>query len=69
MQGDLDRFREDFRLIGRHLTNASGSYGQAEKRLERFTERLAVVDQRVAEVDGGQAALELPAKPQLKAPQ
>lgn len=44
LQGDLDRFREDFRVVGRHLTNAAGSYASAEKRLDRLTERLATVD-------------------------
>ncbi len=62
LQGDLDRFREDFRLVGRHLGNASSSYASAEKRIERFSERLSTVEgQEPAEVDA-QTRLALPAK-------
>ncbi len=41
LQGEIDRFREDFRLIGKHLSNASGSFSAAEKRIEKFADRLA----------------------------
>ena len=40
LSGDLRKFQEDFRLIGRHLTNAKGSYDEADKRLEKFGDRL-----------------------------
>jgi DNA recombination protein RmuC len=37
---ELERFGEDFRKVGMHLTNAQTRYGEAEKRLTRFEEKL-----------------------------
>ena len=63
LQVDLDRFREDFRLVGKHLGNASGSFASADKRLERLAERLAAVDIAEAVVEiAPQAELKLPGK-------
>ncbi|MGH7857943.1 MAG: DNA recombination protein RmuC [Candidatus Binatia bacterium] len=59
LQGDLERFREDFRLVGKHLTNASSCFGSAEKRLEKLTERLATIDHAEAA-----PAVELPSPPE-----
>lgn len=42
--GDLDRFREDFRLLGKHLGNASTIYGSAEKKLERLAEKVDALE-------------------------
>jgi DNA recombination protein RmuC len=56
LAGDLDRFREDFRLIGRHLTNATSAYGNAEKRVEQLTDRVAAF-----ETEDAQEPLPLPA--------
>jgi DNA recombination protein RmuC len=36
LRGDFDRFRDDFRLVGKHLTNASASFAGADRRLERL---------------------------------
>lgn len=61
LDGDLGRFREDFRLVGKHLSNAGGSFASAEKRLERLAERLLSVagDDEKPEP---QSELALPAK-------
>ncbi len=37
---ELERFGEDFRKIGFHLTNAQKSFGESEKRLTRFEDKL-----------------------------
>lgn len=37
---ELERFTEDFRKVGMHLTNAQTRYSEAEKRLTRFEEKL-----------------------------
>jgi DNA recombination protein RmuC len=40
LQGDINRFRTDFSKIGTHLGNARSKYEEAEKRLDRFTDKL-----------------------------
>lgn len=40
LAGDFKKFQDDFRLIGRHLTNAKGNYDDADKRLEKFGDKL-----------------------------
>jgi DNA recombination protein RmuC len=55
LRGDFDRFREDFRLVGRHLNNAVSSFAGADRRLERLDSRFA----GIGEVDAsGTAAAE-----------
>jgi DNA recombination protein RmuC len=41
LRGDFDRFRDDFRLVGRHLNNAVSSFAGADRRLERLDSRFA----------------------------
>ena len=40
MQQDLAKFGEDFRLVGGHIKNAWQKYADAEKRLDRFQDKL-----------------------------
>jgi len=40
MQQDLSKFAEDFRLVGGHIKNALQKYTDAEKRLDRFQDKL-----------------------------
>lgn len=40
LQGDLVRFKKDFQVLGSHLGNAKSRFDDAEKRLERFTDKL-----------------------------
>lgn len=47
LRGDFDRFREDFRLVGKHLNNAVSSFASADRRLERL-------DSRFTNVTGGE---------------
>lgn len=39
LQIDLNKFKEDFRLVGGHLFNAKTKYEEAEKKLERFSDK------------------------------
>jgi DNA recombination protein RmuC len=53
LRGDFDRFRDDFRLVGKHLTNALSSFSGADRRLERLETRFdSVVG--ADEPDGGE---------------
>jgi DNA recombination protein RmuC len=40
LQKDFGTFRADFDTIGKHLTHARSKYAEAEKRLDRFEDRL-----------------------------
>jgi DNA recombination protein RmuC len=40
LSGDFKKFQEEFELVGRHLTNAKGKYDDADKRLDKFSDRL-----------------------------
>lgn len=42
LQGDFERFRDEFDTLGKHLTNARAKYDEADKRLNRFEEKLAL---------------------------
>src|SRR5262249_30434533 len=39
--GDLGRFRDDFRVLGKHLTNAAQTHAAADRRLDRLAGKLA----------------------------
>jgi DNA recombination protein RmuC len=41
--GDLARVRDDFRLVGKHLTNAGQAYAAADRRIERFAGKLGAI--------------------------
>ena len=47
--GDLGRLREDFRLVGKHLGNATQAFGGAERRLDRLDGKLAAIGGEEAE--------------------
>jgi DNA recombination protein RmuC len=51
LQGDLDGFRRDFELVGRHLGRARGRWEDAAHRLDRFDGRLAEAAGRATELD------------------
>jgi DNA recombination protein RmuC len=40
LQQEFGKFKDDFDLVGRHLSHASGKYADAEKRLDRFESKL-----------------------------
>jgi DNA recombination protein RmuC len=37
---EFSRFKDDFDVVGKHIGNAQGRYGEAQRRLERFETRL-----------------------------
>src|SRR5262249_42202242 len=37
---DFDRFAEDFEVVGKHLGNASSKFTAAERRLDKFADKL-----------------------------
>lgn len=45
LQGDLSKFNESFKVVGTHIKNANEKYTEAEKRLERFSDKLTSVEQ------------------------
>jgi DNA recombination protein RmuC len=45
LQGDLIRFRKDFEILGSHLGHARTKFDDAEKRLDRFTDKLELVSE------------------------
>jgi DNA recombination protein RmuC len=44
LQGDFAKFREEFALLGKHLTHAQSGYQNAERRLEQFSQKLLTAD-------------------------
>jgi len=45
LQGDLSKFKDDFRVVGGHIRNAGIKYDEADKRLERFSDKLTSIEQ------------------------
>jgi DNA recombination protein RmuC len=44
LSGDIVRFKDDFELVGKHLTNAKAKYDEADKRLQKFADRLETLN-------------------------
>ncbi len=42
LKGDFSRFVEEFEVLGKHLNNARTRYDEAQKRLDRFSEKLSL---------------------------
>ena len=51
LQKDFGRFRDDFEVVGKHLSHAQSKYAEAEKRLDRFDGRLERAADQHAHVD------------------
>jgi DNA recombination protein RmuC len=61
LQGDLGRFKAEFQVLGSHLTNARSKYEDSEKRLDRFSDKLELMQGTAAAVaPEGEAAEKLP---------
>lgn len=43
LQGDLQRFKEDYSKMGTHLSNARAAYESADKRLDKLNEKLEAI--------------------------
>jgi DNA recombination protein RmuC len=59
LQQDFGRFREEFDLVGKHLSHAQSKYADADRRLERFGTKL----ERAADRETDAGASEPPALP------
>jgi DNA recombination protein RmuC len=44
LRGDFAKFRDDFGLLGKHLSHTQSSYQSSEKRLEQFGQKLLSAD-------------------------
>jgi DNA recombination protein RmuC len=51
LQKDFGRFKDDFDLVGKHLSNAQSKYADAEKRLDRFETKLDRAADEQAELE------------------
>lgn len=56
LQVDFDKFKRDYEVLGSHLSDARGSFERAQKRLDRFDDKLASLGQ-VDDMTGEQAQL------------
>ncbi len=45
LRGDFDRLAENFRLVGKHLTNAGSAYSDTEKTLTKLDAKLGQIEQ------------------------
>jgi len=57
---DFERFRSDFDVVGKHISNAQSKYGEADRRLERLGARLERAADWEGAVEEPSAAHELP---------
>jgi DNA recombination protein RmuC len=44
LQGQLAKFQEEFRKLGKHLEQSKGSFDSAQRQLEKFSDKLAVME-------------------------
>jgi DNA recombination protein RmuC len=50
LQGDFAKFRDDFVVLGKHLTHAQSSYQSADKRLEQFGQKFLAAESAQSEL-------------------
>jgi DNA recombination protein RmuC len=56
LQTDFDRFKTDFELVGKHISNAHGKYAEAEKRLGKFESKLERASEDQIELEPSEPA-------------
>jgi DNA recombination protein RmuC len=44
LRGDFEKIQENFRILGRHLTNAGSSYSETEKAMTNFDSKLTQIE-------------------------
>jgi DNA recombination protein RmuC len=52
---DFERFRGDFEIVGKHISNAQSKYGEADRKLDRLETRLERASDWQESVEPGQA--------------
>ena len=45
LRGDFGKIQDNFRILGRHLANASGSFTETDKRMSKLDDKLAQIEQ------------------------
>ncbi len=45
LRGDFAKIQDNFRILGRHLSNASGSFTETDKRMSKLDDKLAQIEQ------------------------
>jgi DNA recombination protein RmuC len=65
LQGDFQRFKDDFDVLGKHLGNTRGKYEDAAKRLDRFGEKLLSVEESAGAAPSTLEVEVAPAQPPL----
>ena len=50
LQGDFAKFRDDFVVLGKHLSHAQSSYQSADKRLEQFGQKFLAAESAQSEL-------------------
>ncbi len=54
LKGDFGKFSDDFTLVGKHLSNAKGTFESADKKLQRLGEKLNSLE--LSEAEGAQTS-------------
>ena len=45
LRGDFEKLQDNFRVLGKHLTNASGCYSETERSLTKLDAKLSQIEQ------------------------
>src|SRR5947209_3540464 len=45
LRGDFEKIQENFRILGRHLNNAAGSYSETDKTMTKLDAKLSQIEQ------------------------
>jgi DNA recombination protein RmuC len=45
LRGDFAKIQDNFRILGRHLANASGSFTETDKRMSKLDDKLAQIEE------------------------
>ena len=54
MEKDADKLKDDFRKLGKHLSNASSAYDRSDKRLDKFNDKVKkLTENHIDELDEG----------------
>ncbi len=51
LRGDFSKFQQDFSRLGTHLSHAKSCYDSAEKRMERFQDKLSQVEESEEQIE------------------
>jgi len=55
LRGDFQKIQENFRVLGRHLNNAAGSYSETDKTMTKLDAKLSQIEQPVLRTETTEA--------------